>query len=163
MNNPNSDRFNGKNGTSAIRPRRMTAKKLARIIGWVLAGLAMACFVALIFGLLVMWLWGVTLTPLFGFPKLSYWQAVGLIILGKLIFGGFGHHPKDASHSSHHAKWHDRFEGRYPCRPPFFHHGKESDNYREFWESEGRQAFEAFMERRRSQQDGPEGSTTSSA
>ena len=138
--------------------RRLTARKLTRIVGWVVAGLAMACVVALVFGLLVVWLWGVTLTPLFHIPQPSYWQAVGLIILGKLLFGGFGHPHGGPSHSSRQRKWHDRFEGRRPGCPPFFHQDRENDDYHEFWETEGRQAFEAFLERRRTARDEAGGS-----
>lgn len=135
--------------------RCLTAAKLARIIGWVIAGIVLACFFALIFGLLVKWLWGVTLTPLFNVPQPSYWQAVGLILLGKLLFGGFGHPRKDPNHSFRHKVLHDRFHG-YPGKkcsspdpkePSDVEQGKDC---REFWEREGKKAFADYLERGRS-------------
>ena len=91
-------------------PRCLTTSKVVRIVGWVIGGLVLACFFALIFGLLVKWLWSVTLTPLFNLPQPSYFQAVGMIVLSRLLFGGFGHH-KSAHRDAKHKKWHDRFCG----------------------------------------------------
>lgn len=130
--------------------RRLTAAKLARIIAWVLAGLALACFLALIFGVLVKWLWGLTLTPLFGVPQPSYWQAVGLIILAKLFFGGFGHPHKSSNHSLKYKRWHDRFHGYCDDEPPFFEdsEAEHGQNYRRFWEEKGRKAFKDYLDGR---------------
>lgn len=86
---------------------RLDRSKVCRIVGWVVSGIVLACVFALIFGLLAKWLWSVTLTPLFGFSTPSYWQAVGLIILGRLLLGGFGHH------KPHHPPppWHRKTNG----------------------------------------------------
>ena len=110
MNYTDSIEPNGDKRQQPKDDRRLTAGKIARIVGWVTVGLAMACLFALIFGLLVKWLWGMTLTPLFNLAQPTYWQAVGLIVLARLLFGGFGHH-KPSSHSPQHKKWHDRFCG----------------------------------------------------
>jgi hypothetical protein len=47
----------------------------------------------LVFGFVVMHLWNLLLPPLFGFRLISFWQAVGLLILGRLLFGGFRPRP----------------------------------------------------------------------
>lgn len=53
--------------------------------------IAIAClFLA---GLLVMLLWNSILPAVFGLPILTYWQALGLFILCKLLFG-FGGGPR---------------------------------------------------------------------
>jgi len=41
-------------------------------------------------GFLVMWLWNAVLPPATGWHPLTYWQAIGLLILSKILFGGFG-------------------------------------------------------------------------
>jgi hypothetical protein len=48
-------------------------------------------FVALLFllGFVVMWLWNWLMPALFGLKSIGYWQAFGLIILSKILFGGF--------------------------------------------------------------------------
>ena len=34
-----------------------------------------------------MWLWNITLVPLFGAPVIGYWQMYGIMILARMIFG----------------------------------------------------------------------------
>ena len=42
-----------------------------------------------IFGSVVMLLWNALLPALFNFPVISFWQGLGLMLLSKLLFGGF--------------------------------------------------------------------------
>jgi|SRR5215813_3818828 len=51
--------------------------------------LAMMLFV-FIGGQIVMHLWNWLLPPLFGFREISFLQALGLLILCRILFGGFG-------------------------------------------------------------------------
>ncbi len=46
-------------------------------------------FVAL-FGLLVMLLWNWLMPALFGLKAIGYWQAIGLVVLCRILFGGRG-------------------------------------------------------------------------
>jgi hypothetical protein len=43
-----------------------------------------------VFGLGVMLLWNALLPGMFGLFALNYWQAVGLLLLSRILFGGFG-------------------------------------------------------------------------
>lgn len=47
--------------------------------------------VALFFvlGFVVMALWNWLMPPIFGLHAITYWQAYGLLILSKILFGGF--------------------------------------------------------------------------
>jgi len=45
-------------------------------------------FIAL-FGLIVMSLWNWLMPALFGWKVVTFWQAIGLVILSKILFGGF--------------------------------------------------------------------------
>ena len=45
---------------------------------------------ALLAGDLVMLQWNWLLPPLFGWPSISVWQAFGLLVLCRILFGGFG-------------------------------------------------------------------------
>jgi hypothetical protein len=50
-----------------------------------------ACF---LFGLVVMSLWNWLMPTLFGLRVVSYWQALGLLVLSRILLGGFrGHGP----------------------------------------------------------------------
>jgi hypothetical protein len=42
-----------------------------------------------VFGLIVMGLWNWLMPVLFGWPEIGFWQAVALLVLSKILFGGF--------------------------------------------------------------------------
>ncbi len=44
-------------------------------------------FIAL-FGFIVMWLWNWLMPTLFGLKTIGYWQALGIFVLSKILFGG---------------------------------------------------------------------------
>jgi hypothetical protein len=55
----------------------------------VLAPLAIVIFIA-IGGEVVLHLWNWLLPALFGWRQISFWQALGLLALCRILFGGFG-------------------------------------------------------------------------
>jgi len=59
--------------------------------GWiaVIAPFALALFVW-IGGEIVMHLWNWLLPPLFGWRLIGFWQALGLLVLCRVLFGGWG-------------------------------------------------------------------------
>ena len=56
-----------------------------------LAIVGMALF-AFIGGEVVMRLWNWLLPPIFGWRQLTFWQALGLLALCRILFGGLGGH-----------------------------------------------------------------------
>jgi len=67
----------------------MTGSRILRILKFVL-------FAALFIGVaafVVMSLWNRLLPNLFGFHVITFWQAVGILILSKILFGGFRGRP----------------------------------------------------------------------
>ena len=67
-------------------------RKLKRLILLApLAILAMLLFIA-IGGEIVQLLWNWLLPPLFGWRQITFWQALGLLALCRILFGGFGRH-----------------------------------------------------------------------
>jgi hypothetical protein len=58
---------------------------------WIFAAapVAIAVFVA-IGGEVVRHLWNWLLPALFGWPLITFWQALGLLALCRILFGGFG-------------------------------------------------------------------------
>ena len=42
------------------------------------------------FGWLVMFLWNKALVPATNFHVISFWQAIGILLLSKILFSGFG-------------------------------------------------------------------------
>lgn len=54
---------------------------------WIIPAAA-ACIAA--FGCAVMLLWNALLPRIAGLPALNFWEAAGLLLLGRLLFGGPG-------------------------------------------------------------------------
>jgi hypothetical protein len=59
---------------------------------WIRRGVGMAAIAVLavaVLGFVVMSLWNSLIPGIFGLKALHFWQAVGLLILSRLLFGGF--------------------------------------------------------------------------
>ena len=69
-----------------MRPRW---KKLILIAP--LALLGMVVFIA-VGGQIVLYLWNWLAPTLFGWRQINFWQALGLLALCRILFGGFGFH-----------------------------------------------------------------------
>jgi hypothetical protein len=64
-------------------------RKLLLMAPLVIVG--MLLFVA-IGGAIVMLLWNWLLPALFGWRQITFWQALGILVLSRVLFGGFGRH-----------------------------------------------------------------------
>jgi len=111
-----------------------------RMAGWIIGGIALACVVGLVFGWVVKLLWNWIMPGLFGLATITFWQAFGIVILAKILFSGFGHHGDRKSHRF-------RPKTQEPVEPDVDIPADKKDHYRKFWEEEGRQAFEKYVER----------------
>lgn len=58
---------------------------------FILAPLGFVVFITL-GGFVVMYLWNWLLPLLFGWPQVTFWQALGILALSRILFGGFGLH-----------------------------------------------------------------------
>jgi len=61
-----------------------------------LAIVGMVVFIAL-GGEIVLRLWNWLLPPLFGWRTITFWQALGILLLCRILFGGFGFHGSGGS------------------------------------------------------------------
>ncbi len=77
-------------------------------------------FVAL-FGLVVMALWNWLMPALFGWKVIGYWQALGLVILCRILFGGRGGWGGRGRHWRHRMR--ERWEGMTPEERERFREG----------------------------------------
>ena len=69
---------------------------------WIfLAPLAILAVVLFTFigGEIVRQLWNWLLPPLFGWRQVTFWQALGILVLCRILFGGFGGHRSYRSRS----------------------------------------------------------------
>jgi hypothetical protein len=63
----------------------MLQNKIRKILGFII----LAILGVFIFGSLVMLLWNALFPALFHLPLINFWQALGLLVFAKLMFGGF--------------------------------------------------------------------------
>ena len=90
---------------------------------WIMKGIKVIIFVAIAavaFGFGVMYLWNWLMPVLFGLPVIEFWQAIGLVILGKLLFGGFhrGHCGCGRYGGHWRGHWKSRFERKLAGMSP---------------------------------------------
>jgi len=71
------------------RLSRFLAAEWRQLVRTVRSWLADTAF-ALAFGWFVMLLWNWLMPAIFGLGAITYWQAFGLVVLAKLIFGAVG-------------------------------------------------------------------------
>ena len=67
-----------------MRPRWM---RLIFIAPLAILGMLLFVFIG---GELVLHLWNWLLPPLFGWRQITFWQALGMLALCRILFGGFG-------------------------------------------------------------------------
>ena len=63
----------------------------------------------LLFGGLVMWLWNNILPAVLGVGALTFWQAVGLLVLCRILFGGFRVGPSRGRWSRNNNQWRQKW------------------------------------------------------
>jgi Ca2+/H+ antiporter, TMEM165/GDT1 family len=77
-----------------------------------------------VFSAVVMLLWNAIIPDLFKLGTITYWQALGLLVLSKILFGGW-HGPHHRWHRHHHM-WREQWMGMSE---------EEKAKYREEWKS----------------------------
>lgn len=117
------------------------AKKVFAIIGMVIMGIIAFAAFALVFGLVLRELWNWLMPEIFGLGTIDYWQAVGIFVLGKLLFGGCGHGgSKNRREKKIEARIEKKLEQKFCGR---------GDDYDSYWETEGRAAYERWKDGQR--------------
>ena len=69
---------------------------------------AFAAFV-FIFGSVVMLLWNAILPAVLGVKIITFWQAIGILVLSKILFGGFMHGHSRGKFHGHRHNWHEKW------------------------------------------------------
>ena len=90
---------------------------------WMRRGLKfalLALLAATVFSLVTMSLWNWLMPALFGLRAITFWQALGLLVLSRILLGGFRGRP---GHSMH---WRRRMHERWEQMTP-----EERENFRQ--------------------------------
>ena len=119
--------------------------KVLRIIGMTILGVLFAAAFALVFGLIVKILWNWLMPGIFGLNVITYWQAFGIVILAKLLFGSFHPHHRESSRFPH------RFREKWFENAEKANHGdwkmEDWKYYRQYWKERGKADFEDYVQR----------------
>lgn len=97
--------------------RRTWGWKIRRGVG--IFALAVVAVGAL--GWVVMSLWNGLMPPIFGLKTIHFWQGVGLLVLARLLFGGFHRGHRHGFHRQHRMM--ERWEKMTPEEREKFRHG----------------------------------------
>lgn len=119
-------------------------KKVVTVIFWVILGAIGISLLALLFGYVVMLLWNWLMPDIFGLGVITFWQAVGIVVLAKLLFGGVGGGGGKGRSKGRSKRLEKRLQQRCADKSV-----SEWRFYDRFWEEEGKQAYEAYVERKK--------------
>ena len=76
---------------------------------------------------IVMLLWNAILPEVLPVSKITYWQAMGILILSKILFGGFR---MGSRFKNHHAQVHNNFKDKFMNMSD-----EERKNFRDQWKN----------------------------
>ncbi len=122
-------------------------KKAFKIIFFMLA----AVIFILLFAYVFMRLWNWLMPDIFDLGAITYWQAFGLLVLAKLVFGGFGGGHKNGRKKGKGERFKKSWKGR--CGDDY----SKWKLYDQFWKEEGEKAFESYVQQIQQQNGGADG------
>lgn len=117
-----------------------------KMVGWVILGAIIAAGFAFLFGYFVMLLWNWVMPEMFGLATITFWKAFGIILLARLIFGGFRHGGHSCCSSKNHKRKFAKHWGK-----KYWEEGsmKNCSYFGDYWKEEGKKSFEEYIEKRK--------------
>ncbi|NLI22609.1 MAG: ABC transporter permease [Clostridiales bacterium] len=117
--------------------------KPVKIVLYTILGVIAGFGLGLLFGWIIVWLWNWLMPMIFGLPVITFWQGVGLFILSKILFSGF------SSHSDSYKK--EQTCKDWKCADGTKRKYESWKHYDEWWQREGKAAFETFTDKAESE------------
>ena len=117
-------------------------KSPIKIIGMIIFGTIAIVGLAILFGFVLMWLWNWLMPDIFGLTTITYWQAVGLFILLKILLGGCG------GSGSHSGKKKSSKHSNRACKNESKTDFSKWKHYDKFWKEEGDEHFKDYLNRK---------------
>ncbi len=82
----------------------------------------------LLFGAIVMLLWNNILPAVIGVKSITFLQALGILVLSKILFGGFGR--KGGWHRGRHEQWRNKWQEKWAGMTP-----EEREKFKAEWKN----------------------------
>lgn len=98
--------------------------KRSRIARMILLFILIAPLAIFIFGSVVMLLWNNVLVPVLSVHVVTFWQALGILVLSKILFSSFG-----GGRGRRYPTWRDRMSQRWNAMTP-----EEKEKFKQKWE-----------------------------
>lgn len=116
-------------------------------VGWIIMGIVGFAAFVFLFGAVIMWLWNWLMPIIFHLGVITYWQAVGLAILGRLLFGSLHHGPHYRGQRKY-GPWKHRYymKDDKSCRD--YSNSVKWNYYDQYWNEEGEKAFNDYVNRK---------------
>jgi hypothetical protein len=124
--------------------RRFCGHGFWRCLGFGVLGILGFAALVILAGFVIMWLWNWLAPSIFHLGTVTYWQAVGLAILGRLLLGGCGHGHARGMHNWHRRSKSDCCEPNSNCEC----NSHKWKFYDEYWKEEGEKAFDEYVKRK---------------
>lgn len=108
--------------------------------GKVLMIIVIAAAAITVFGFVVMNLWNAILPAVLGVKTITFWQALGILVLSKILFGGFG---RGGGPFARRREWRERMKEKWATMTP-----EEREKFKAEWKNRcggmrwGRQAWQ---------------------
>jgi hypothetical protein len=106
----------------------MKRYRFFKVIGFIV----LATAAVFLFSFIVMYLWNETMPALFHFPVINLWKALDLLILSKLLFGGFR-----GAWGGRHMYWKNRMQQKWMNMTP-----EEKEKFKQEWKNRCGRSFE---------------------
>jgi hypothetical protein len=85
-----------------------------RFLKFLLLFIVVAPILVFAIGEAILHLWNWLLPPLFGWHTITFWQAIALLVLCRILFGRFG----SGGHGRHPGHWRHRMKERFQHMSP---------------------------------------------
>ncbi|MFY0629199.1 MAG: hypothetical protein JXR05_02390 [Flavobacteriaceae bacterium] len=118
---------------------KLRSKNPAVIVGTVLFIAILAVGFFILFGYALMYLWNWLMPAIFGLTTITFWQAIGLCLLSKILFGGFGGDKGSSKEDKCRTK---NLDGK-SSKSDF----SKWKYYDTFWQEEGEKAYSDFIKK----------------
>ncbi len=89
-----------------------------RKAGMIIKVVVFVLLAIVVFGFVTMSLWNWLVPELFNGPVIDFWQTLGLLLLSKILFSGFGGKSHGHNPNSYGAQWKKRFVDKVSSLSP---------------------------------------------
>ncbi|MEI7491154.1 MAG: hypothetical protein WCK92_07145 [Bacteroidota bacterium] len=112
--------------------------------GWIVLGVLGFTALLFLFAAAIMWLWNGLMPVIFHLGVITYWQAIGLAVLARLLFGNMHHGARHGGRRQRFGPWWHRGGMHGGSNDP----GMRWSYYEQYWNEEGERSFNDYVKRK---------------